>query len=195
MTQAERKATLRTRALARRLAKHEDERADDSRAVCTLIKASDAFLQADCVLLYAPVRGEIDPTPVASAAARHGIPVGYPKVEADGHMTYRLVPNAKALVPGAFGIPSPSADAPEVQPTAKTLLLIPALMADMTGYRLGYGGGYFDRFLPSFPGVAVLVLPADEIIPCLPVEENDVPVPYLVTPTGWRRALSQICTM
>lgn len=195
MTHTERKAALRSRALARRLAKSAEACARDSRALCALIAASDAFLQADCLLLYIPTRGEFDLTPLADEAARRGIPVGYPRVEENGLMTYRAVQDRAVLLPGAFGIPAPSADAPEVLPTERTLLLIPALLGDTDGYRIGYGGGYFDRFLPAFSGVAVLVLPADEVVPCLPSEENDIPVPYLVTPRGWYRDGGQNDTM
>ena len=189
MTTAERKKVLRARALERRLAKSEGTRRQDSRAVCALVTDSDIFAGADCVLLYAPVRGEMDLTPLAGTALLRGITVGYPYVSGDGRMAYRAVKDSETLTPGAYGIPAPAADAPEIHPTEKTLLLIPALMGDAAGYRLGYGGGYFDRFLPSFPGISILVLPADEVVPCLPTEENDIPVPYLVTPAGWRRGL------
>lgn len=189
MTVAERKKTLRARALERRRARSEEARRQDSRAVCALVADSDIFTGADCVLLYAPVRGEMDMTPLADAAVSHGMTVGYPQVTGDGHMTYRAVKDSTMLTPGVYGIPAPNTDAPEICPTEKTLLLIPALMGDSDGYRLGYGGGYFDRFLPSFPGTGVLILPADEVVPCLPTEENDIPVPYLVTPAGWRRGI------
>ena len=185
MTHTERKTALRARAMARRRARSEEERARDSRAVCALIESSAVFAEADYVLLYAPVHGELDLSPLAAAAAERRIPIGYPRVAGNGHMTYHTVADPAALVPGAFGIPAPAEEAPAIHPTDKTLLLIPALMGDGAGYRLGYGGGYFDRFLPTFPGRGVLVLPADEIVPCLPVEENDVAVPYLITPAGW----------
>ncbi len=194
MTHAERKAVLRSHALERRLARGEEARARESRALCALIAASELFLRADCVLLYAPVRGEPDLSPLAELALRRGIPVGYPRVEKDGHMTYRAVSDRAALSPGTFGIPSPGEDAPEVLPTGQTLLLVPALLGDTDGYRIGYGGGYFDRFLPTFPGTAMLVVPADEVVPCLPTEEHDIPVPYLVTPLGWHRGGRQTCT-
>lgn len=193
MTHAERKAALRSHALERRLAKGEEARARESRALCALIAASELFLRADCVLLYAPVRGEPDLSPLAELAMRRGIPVGYPRVEKAGLMTYRAVSDRAVLSPGTFGIPSPGEDAPGILPTGRTLLLVPALLGDTDGYRIGYGGGYFDRFLPAFPGTAVLVVAADELVPCLPTEENDVSVPYLVTPRGWHRSGGQTC--
>ena len=195
MTHTERKAVLRSRALARRLAKGADAHARDSRAVCRHIAASDLFRNADKLLLYIPIRGELDLSPLADEAARRGIPIGYPRVEPDGHMTYRSVSAGAALAPGAFGIPAPCGDAEELQPTERTLLLIPALLADRDGYRIGYGGGYFDRYLPTFPGIAALVLPADEVVPCLPTEENDIPVTHIVTPLGWHRCGGQNNTM
>ena len=195
MTHTERKAVLRSRALERRLATEADAHARDSRAICAHIAASDLFQNTDALLLYIPIRGEPDLTPLADEAVRRGIPVGYPRVEPHGRMTYRSVPAEADLAPGAFGIPEPGPDTAELEPTERTLLLIPALLADRDGYRIGYGGGYFDRYLPTFPGIAALVLPADEVVPCLPTEENDIPVPHLVTPLGWHRCGGQNDTM
>lgn len=186
MTNVERKAALRRSALARRTAMDAARRASCSRAVVRLIEEDERFLSADSLFLYVPVRGELDVTPLAAVARDRGTPVAYPRIDGDGHMSYYEYTADNSLVAGAFGIPTPPASARRLEPTPRTLLLLPALMGDLLGYRLGYGGGYFDRFLPSFTGCAVCVLSAEELVPALPVEKTDVPVAAFVTPVGWR---------
>ena len=66
-----------------------------------------------------------------------------------------------------------------------SLLLVPGLMFSENGYRLGRGGGYFDRFLKEFKGVAVGVI-YTKWIGEIPVESHDIPVHGVVTEAGWR---------
>lgn len=63
------------------------------------------------------------------------------------------------------------------------LVVIPALAVDEAGFRIGRGGGYFDRYLESFAGIKVAVVFDSEVLNALPVESHDVPVNYTVTPT------------
>lgn len=186
MTNSERKAALRKSALARRMATDAVRRTFDSLAVVHLIEGSERFLSADRLFLYAPVRGELDVTPLVDTARARGIPIAYPRIDGDGHMSYYEHAAGVPLVVGAFGIPAPPAAARRLEPTPHTLLLLPTLMGDLLGYRLGYGGGYFDRYLPAFSGYAVGVLSAEELVPALPVEKTDVPVAAFATPVGWR---------
>lgn len=186
MTNAERKEALRKSALARRMATDAARHTSDSLAVTHLIEGDERFRAADRLFLYAPVRGELDLTPLVDAARARGIPVAYPRIDGDGHMSYYECAAGVHLVAGAFGIPAPPAAARRLDPTPHTLLLLPALMGDLLGYRLGYGGGYFDRYLPAFAGYAVGVLSAEELVPALPVEKTDIPVAAFVTPVGWR---------
>ena len=184
MTPQEKKKALRAEALLRRAARGEAELSRLSDALCRHIAACDAFSGCDCLLLYAPVRGEIDVTPLRAFADAREIPVGYPRTEENGGMTYRRVLPGTVLLPGAYRIPAPDALAPGIPLTAHTLLLVPALMGDRFGYRLGYGGGYFDRFLPAFPGTVLGVLPVEEIVEELPRDTHDLPLPAFVTQNG-----------
>ena len=184
MTPREEKKVLRAKALRRRAERSETELARLSDALCRRITACDAFRECDCLLLYAAVRGEMDPTALRTLADKRGIPVGYPRTEEGGRMTYRRVPPEIALRPGAYGIPAPDALAPKIRPTDRTLLLVPALMGDRAGYRLGYGGGYFDRFLMSFSGVVLGVVFAEELTDALPRETFDLPLPAFATQNG-----------
>ena len=100
-------------------------------------------------------------------------------------MSFFSIRGSQDLDPGAYGIPEPLAACQEVRPTARSLCLVPALAFDRQGGRIGYGGGYYDRFLAAFPGTAVGLVRADFLADCLPAEPFDQKVKYLVTQDGW----------
>ena len=92
-------------------------------------------------------------------------------------MRFLLFEGEHALTPDRFGIPSPRAEAPEVSVTAHTLCLAPGLAAGRDGTRLGYGGGFYDKFLarePNHPTIARCY--GFQVVEELPTEEFDVPV-------------------
>ncbi|MBC8134958.1 MAG: 5-formyltetrahydrofolate cyclo-ligase [Fibrella sp.] len=84
-----------------------------------------------------------------------------------------------------FGIHEPHPDSPEIAPGGTDLVIVPALAFDERGNRLGYGGGFYDRFLPRLRPDAVTVgLTLDALmVPALPAEPHDVPVQIVVTET------------
>ena len=90
------------------------------------------------------------------------------------------------LPPDRFGIPAPPTDAPEAHFTEKTLCIIPGLAADKTGTRLGYGGGFYDRFLPRFEGKILFALYSAMICDTLPRDENDFQISpmHIITEKG-----------
>jgi 5-formyltetrahydrofolate cyclo-ligase len=60
-------------------------------------------------------------------------------------------------------------------------MLVPALAFDVKGYRLGYGGGYYDRYLPYFHGITFGIAFYEDVFPELPHEPHDMRVSYIVT--------------
>ena len=79
-----------------------------------------------------------------------------------------------------FGILSPAREAAEAVPTKKTLCIVPGLAAGRDGTRLGYGGGFYDRFLPRFEGYLLFPLYERFVFDTLPHECHD----FLIDPAG-----------
>ena len=171
------KEELRRRLRARRAEASEEERRKTDTAIIETVAASTCYQRADALLLYAPVRGEVDLIPLARCARAEGKTVAFPRcdVESKTMQFFILTPDAR-LTPGAYGIPEPPADAPLCPLTENTLCLLPALGYDPAGNRLGYGGGYYDKFLASFPGIAAGVLPRRMMVKRIPTEPHDLPV-------------------
>ena len=185
MTDSQKKAQLRLRALAARAALTDGQRAERDERLCEILKASPLISGASCVYLYAAVRGEIDLSPLARELARRGVPLAYPITERAGVMHFRLA-EPRELIPGRFGIPEPSAACPVPTPDSRSVCLGPALAYDEDGYRIGYGGGYYDRFLVGFCGISIGI--ADKISEKpIPHETHDLAVNYLLCEDGIRK--------
>ena len=179
------KKALRAQYASWRASLNPSEREAADAAICALITEHPFFARADLILGFCAVRGEIDLSPVYRAAISRGIPVAFPRCEGK-LMIFCTVTDLDTLEVGRFGIKAPRADAPIALPTERTLCLVPALAADTRGTRLGYGGGFYDRFLADFKGETILPLYDRLLVPSLPYEETDIPVHVILTEKGER---------
>ena len=173
------KESLRQLLRARRDALPQEERKARDEKICAKILASAPFRSADLVLLYAPTGSEVDILPVAEAALREGKRIAFPKCAGAGVMHFLSVASLSDLLPGKYGIKAPPENAVPVVCTQATLCLTPGLAFDREGRRLGYGGGYYDRFLAGFPGTAAGVVPHDFMLAALPCAPHDRAVSIL----------------
>ena len=183
MTVAEEKKLLRRECLQKRLSLSTEQKKAADGAICQAIAALDAFREADVLLLFSPMRGEPDLTPLASLAAARGIKVAFPRCER-GEMTFHVVQSENDFSPDQFGIPSPHATLPLAQATARTLCVLPGLAAGRDGSRLGYGGGFYDKFLATFEGITLFPIYDFLLFDTLPTEATDRPVDILITEKG-----------
>ena len=182
MTVSEEKAAVRARLLSVRTSLGDGERAARDASLCEILSASPLLRRASCVAFYAAVRGEIDLAPLAETLDALGIPLAYPITERGGVMHFHTATPSE-LVPGRYGIPEPRSDAPRAPLDAGSVCLVPAVAFDRSGYRVGYGGGYYDRFLAGFSGITVGIADKPLDFP-LPREEHDLAVDYLLTEDG-----------
>jgi 5-formyltetrahydrofolate cyclo-ligase len=135
------KQQLRAAALAARDAISEDERKAAAEAIAArglpFALASGAVVSG-----YAPIRSELDPTPLMRHLAGIGAKLALPVVLARGHsLSFRAWSPDDRLVLGPLGIPEPSPVAAELMPD---VMLVPLAAFDRIGHRIGYGGGYYD---------------------------------------------------
>ena len=143
---------------------------------------SDLCKKASGFLLYAPIGSEINVMPLATFAASRNLPVGFPVCDpATKTLSFRELKPDATMEKGAYGIPIPPDDAPVFVPDERTVCIVPALGYDKKFHRIGYGGGYYDRFLETFPGVTVGLTFEKWILESIFPEEHDLPVAVLVT--------------
>ena len=181
-TSSEEKRILRStyREIRKNLSVCEKESADE--LICEAVTSLSCFRFADTVLLYAPVGSEVNVKKIAHRAYECGKKVAFPVCNTEAHeMTFRYVSSLDELSAGSYSIPEPSADAEIFSQTPHALCIVPALAFDKNGFRLGYGGGYYDRFLKAFDGVALGVAYDSLITESLPKGIYDMPVDIIVT--------------
>ena len=182
MTLAEEKSALRGRSAERRRAANAD--AGAAHAVATLFMAAHAPVAGAVIAGYWPLRDELDPRPLMERLADAGCALALPVVVARGEaLAFRTWTPGAALVPGVFGTSVPPATAPLVRPE---VLLVPLLAFDAAGYRLGYGGGYYDRTLRALrrgpgPALAVGMAYADQEVASVPHGARDERLDGVVT--------------
>ena len=153
--------------------------------LCENIRSLDEYRDADTILLYFPTKTEPDLTPLATDALTRGKKIAFPISVVDSlTLSFREVSSLDDLRCGAYGIPEPPLSARPASPSKKTLCLVPALALDKNGYRLGYGKGYYDRFLEVFDGSVACAIFSDLLCNTLPRLDTDVPVQIIVTERG-----------
>lgn len=189
------KNELRVLLKQKRSALSKEERQARDAALIEQITATRAFAEASALLLYAPIGQEINLLPLVRMARGRGLPVAFPRCDTETLTMkfYLLEPDAR-LAPGAYGIPEPPIDAPLCEPDGKALCLLPALGYDLHGGRLGYGKGYYDRFLATFPGVTAGVCYEDVLLKQVPTEPHDKAVSLIFTDRACRRAVQPTAT-
>ena len=180
------KAEFRRSLLSTRRSLSPQEWKEKSDRLCTHLQTSPLFTQAQTILAYFSFRQEPDLSPLWSD--RHQW--GFPRCVGRSLSWHLWTPNAP-LQTGAYGILEPHPDAPTLQPSQVDLILVPAVACDVRGYRLGYGGGFYDRLLSlpewaSKPAIGIIFEFA--YVQNLPIEEWDRPLHAVCSEMGLKMA-------
>ena len=146
-----------------------------SEKLVELFLATEQYRQAKTIYGYLPYNQEVRTVPILEQALADGKKVAVPKIYGD-EMRFIYLPDLNQVEKGYSGIPEPVEDGPlGDDPTA--LVLMPGMAFDKEGHRIGYGGGFYDKFLAQEPGHPTVALCYDfQIVKELPTEEFDIPV-------------------
>ncbi len=150
---------------------------------------------ARVVLAYAALPSEIDPAPAIWRLRARGAAVAYPRIEAPGVLGMHLVGHELELIAGPFGLAQPSEHAPRAARDSIDAVIVPGVAFDECGRRLGYGGGYYDRLLPTLrPNCLRIGVAFDEqLLEEIPAEDHDARVHLVVTPSRVIRVSKNAC--
>lgn len=177
------KYTLRKEFIGKRKALMQNEKARLDKLVFKNSVNLPQYKQSDAVLIYVSSEIEVDTTKIISDSLKLGKIVASPKcVNADGEMTFKIIHSENDFVRGMYGISEPKESCPDFNGDFKrSVCFVPALAFDSFGYRLGYGKGYYDRFLKNFGGISVGLCYSDFLVDVLPVNSYDINVDFVVT--------------
>jgi 5-formyltetrahydrofolate cyclo-ligase len=180
----EQKAAIRTEVLARRKAMQPSEISEKSESIRRRINFLDAFHGARTVMLYVPIRNEVDTTGLIADCHSLGKTVLLPRTRRLLHELAPVVFSAgDALVKGEFGIPEPPLTNPVLPVGEIDLVLLPGVAFSRDGRRLGYGGGFYDRFTrrPDYRAISLGLAFEIQVVPWIPLGRQDRPVDLVVT--------------
>ncbi len=169
------KKALRAEIRAKKRAMTAQEIEEKSAALAKAFYETAEYKNAKTIYGYLPYNQEVRTTQMLAHALADGKQVAVPKVYGD-EMKFILLSDLSQVAKGYAGIPEPIADGPvAADPTA--LVLMPGLAFDPEGHRLGYGGGFYDKFLAAEPDHPTLALCYDfQMLPHLDTESYDIPV-------------------
>jgi len=160
------------------------ERLAKSRAICGHLRG--LIQDGETILAYTSKELEVNTVPLIDMLFARGNPVAVPIiVKEDISLRLSYIRDRSVLVPSTFGVPEPIGSEIPAEPGDIDTIILPMLGFDRTGGRIGYGAGYYDRFLEKHPGLRKIGIAfACQEIDRLRVDENDVRMDFIITEDG-----------
>jgi 5-formyltetrahydrofolate cyclo-ligase len=180
----EQKSSIRHILRERKNAMTPEERLTKSRAICrhlmTLIRDKET------VMAYTSKEMEVNTVPLITRLLKQGNPVIVPIiVKEDFSLRLSYLRDLAALVPSTFGVPEPIGSEIPARGENVDTIILPMLGFDRTGARIGYGAGYYDRFLEKYPNLRKIGIAFScQEIDSLPLDDTDVRMDHIVTDEG-----------
>lgn len=168
----------------------QDIKAELDRRIARNVLRLYQYRSADTLLVYVSTKIEVDTFEIMANAWRDGKRVAVPRcIPGTRRMEFHYISSTDDLSPGSFGVLEPEESSPVVTDFAGCLMLLPALSLDYLGYRLGYGKGYYDRYLARFTGPLVGICYSSDIRRHMYHGRFDRPVDVILT-EGWIKDVS-----
>ena len=158
--------------------------------IYTILKSSSAIKEAKVILTYASSLIEVDTRRLIKFALSEGKTVAVPKCEGK-NMRFLSIKSLSELTVGSHGVEEP-VDGEEITDFSNSVCITPALRFDEKGYRLGYGGGFYDRFLRNYSGTAIGIC-YEEFCGSIPVGEFDISLETVITENGFFCGKEDFC--
>lgn len=155
-----------------------------SQKISEWVCGMDVFEKAETIFCFVGTTREIDTGGIIRKAWECGKNVAVPRCLEKGQMEARIITEEADLTEGKFGILEPKTYCPILEPDRIDLVILPCLSCDKRGNRLGYGGGYYDRYLETCDAVRVVICREKLMLEDIPAESFDQKCHYLVTENG-----------
>ena len=178
------KQRLREERLAAREALSEQERSVVDDRITQKLLATSEYAEATTVLTYVSVSSEVSTRMFIECALRDGKTVAVPRCLPGHCLEFVAITSLEQLVAAPFNLLEPSRELPAVTEDQKnnSICIVPALLVDTKGYRLGYGAGFYDRFLSTYPGKKICLAYQQNLSQeMLPHTAFDVAVDMVIT--------------
>ena len=183
-TAALEKQRLREEHLAAREALSEQERSVLDNRITQKLLATSEYAEATTVLTYVSVSSEVSTRIFIECALRDGKTMAVPRCLPGHCLEFVAIASLEQLVAAPFNLLEPAKELPAVTEDQKnnSICIVPALLVDTKGYRLGYGAGFYDRFLSTYPGKKICLAYQQSLSrTTLPHTAFDVAVDVVIT--------------
>ncbi len=162
-----------------------EKRKSDSEKLCANLKTQALFQNAGSILFFASLSEEPDLWPLLNETLAGKKMVALPCFDADNQMYQprRITDIHVEIMSGKFGIREPAETCVAIPLDDLDLVLVPGVAFGLDGHRLGRGKGFYDRLLQNFSGKKIGVALEEQIVDAVPVEENDVRMDLILTPS------------
>lgn len=180
----EQKSSIRQILRERKNAMTPEERLTKSKAISRHLMTQ--IRDKETVMAYTSKEMEVNTVPLITQLLSQGNPVIVPIiVKEDYSLRLSYLRDLAALVPSTFGVPEPIGSEIPARGEDVDTILLPMLGFDRTGGRIGYGAGYYDRFLEKFPSLNKIGIAfACQEMERLPLDSTDVRMDHIVTENG-----------
>lgn len=179
------KEEIRKKILSQRFKMSQREVQAKSEVICSYLISSKQFREAKIISLYSPIKKEVRTEDIFNAAIDKGKIVGFPVSDPKNlEITYFEVDGMSELLKGTYGIMEPPSDKERmINVSDIDLIIIPGVAFDERGFRIGYGGGYFDRLLgrDDIKAITMALAFDSQVVSKIPEESHDVRVDFIFT--------------
>lgn len=176
------KQELRLKCREKRTGLDREEKAKLDKSVAENVRRLKEYRPSHTVLIYMSTPIEVDTISIIKNAWEDGKKVAVPRcIPESRDMEFHYIDNLECLHPGTFGVLEPDPSLPIVKVFSGCLMIVPGMQFDMRGYRIGYGKGYYDRYMVRFTGISAGICYADELKPFMYHGRYDRHVDIVVT--------------
>ncbi len=176
------KKQLRKQLIKKRKDISKDKKTIYDKEIGIKIIKSDYFKNATQVLVFASTEEEFDTSLIVKHCRVENKSVFYPLcLDKNGNMKFYRINSSEDLVTGMYGISEPKPYCEEYKPKENDIVIVPCLSVDKENYRIGYGKGYYDKFLKNFNGISICPCYEEMLTDKLPTDKYDIKINILVT--------------
>ncbi len=176
------KQDLRLKCRNKRTAMDAAKKAELDKCIAENVRRLKEYKPATTLLIYMSTSIEVNTEEIIKNAWADGKKVAIPRcIEGSRDMEFHYIENFSSVAPGTFSVLEPSPDLPMVTDFSGCLMIVPGMQFDMRGYRIGYGKGYYDRYMVRFGGISAGICYADELKPFMYHGRFDRQVDIVVT--------------
>ncbi len=178
------KQSMREECLAARKALTAHERSELDDCITQKLLTTSEYEKVSTVLTYVSVSSEVSTRQFIKQSLSDGKTVAVPRCLPQHRLEFVAVTSLEQFIPAPFNLLEPPKELPALTEDTieASICIVPALLVDIKGYRLGYGAGFYDRFLSTYPGKKICLAYHSNLSKVLlPHTEFDVPVDMVIT--------------